>query len=93
MRKSDFCICNKKKGADQLLSTFVSLHIFYSPSTSYIPNFKPLAIFCGCTARFVSDMVGDLGDRFSHGTAQLISIASLLENIWKHCQAFLNKNL
>ena len=26
----------------------------YDPSTSQIQNFKPLAIFCGCTAGFVS---------------------------------------
>ena len=29
-------------------------------------NFKPLAIFCGCTARFVWDLVGNPEDRFSH---------------------------
>ena len=34
-------------------------------------NFKPLAIFDGCTAWFVSDMVGNPEDRFSHDTAQL----------------------
>ena len=27
-------------------------------------NFKPLAIFCGCTAKFVSDLVGIPKDRF-----------------------------
>ena len=27
------------------------------PSTTYIRNFKPLDIFCGCTVRFVSDLV------------------------------------
>ena len=27
---------------------------------------KPLAIFCVCTARFVSDLVGNPDDRFSH---------------------------
>ena len=33
----------------------------------------PLAIFCGCTARFVSDLVRNREDRFSHDTAQFIS--------------------
>ena len=28
-------------------------------------NFKPPAIFCGCTARFVSDLVRNPEDRFS----------------------------
>ena len=31
--------------------------------------FKPLAILCGCTARFVSDLVGNPEDRFSHNEA------------------------
>ena len=33
----------------------------------------PLAIFCGCTARFVLDLVGNPEDRFSDVAAQLIS--------------------
>ena len=32
----------------------------------------PLAILCGCRARFVSDMVGNPEDRFSHTEAQMI---------------------
>ena len=35
-----------------------SLHGYYSPSSSFIRNFKLLAIFCDCTARFGSDLVG-----------------------------------
>ena len=35
-------------------------------------NFKHLAIFCDCTARFVSDLVGNPEDRFSHNEAQII---------------------
>ena len=31
--------------------------------------FKPLAILCGCTARFLSDLVGNPEDRFSHNEA------------------------
>ena len=30
-------------------------------------------VFCGCTARFVSDLVGNPEDRFSHNKAQIIS--------------------
>ena len=40
--------------------------------TSYIRNFKPLAIFCGYTAWFVSDLVGNPDDRFSHNEAQVL---------------------
>ena len=35
-----------------------SLHRSYNSSTFYIQNFQPLTIFCGCTAQFVSDLVG-----------------------------------
>ena len=40
-------------------------------------NSKPLAIFCDCTARFVSDLVGDPEDQFSH-EAQLILLGRCL---------------
>ena len=37
-----------------------SLHRLYHLSTFFIQNFKPLAIiFCGCTTKFVSDLVGN----------------------------------
>ena len=35
-------------------------------------NFKPLTIFCGSTARFVSDLIENPKNRFSHDTALLI---------------------
>ena len=34
-------------------------------------NFKPLAIYCGSTARFVWDLVGNPEDRFSHNEAHI----------------------
>ena len=34
-------------------------------------NLKPLAIFCSCTAWFVSDQVGNPEDRFSHNEAHI----------------------
>ena len=36
-----------------------------------IPKFNPLAIVCGCTARFVSDLDGNPEDRFSRVAAPL----------------------
>ena len=35
-----------------------------------IRNLKPLAIFCCCTAWFVSDLVGNSEDRFSNDAAR-----------------------
>ena len=34
-------------------------------------SFKALAIFCGCTAWFVSDLVSNPKDRFSQDTAHI----------------------
>ena len=33
--------------------------------------FKPLTTFCGCTDQFVSDLVGNPEDRFSHDEAHI----------------------
>ena len=69
MRKPTFGIC-ENKDADQLRSNreadqrlcFHSCNPFTVQSNNFtflIQNFKPLAIFCSCTAWFVSDQVGN----------------------------------
>ena len=65
MRKSYFCIC-ENKDADQLCSNCAAdLRLCFRYIDSTIPlipkfrNFKPLTIFCGCTARFMLDLVGN----------------------------------
>ena len=77
MRKPAFCIC-QNKDADQLCGNHTAdqrLCFRYIDSTiPLLPkskNSKPLAIFCGCTARFVLDLVGNPEDRFSHNEAQI----------------------
>ena len=62
MRKPDFCIC-ENKGADQLCGNRTTYQRLYFP---YTDSAIPLSIFCGCTAWFVSDLVGNPEDRFSH---------------------------
>ena len=47
--------------------------VYYHSSTSVIRNFKPLAIVCGCTACFVSDLVGNPEDMFSHNAAHILA--------------------
>ena len=72
MRKPAFCIC-ENKGADQLWCNYAAdqhLCFRYKDRTISL-NFKPLAIFHGCTALFVSDMVENTEDRFSHERAQI----------------------
>ena len=73
MSKSDFCICKKNKdyAADQRLCFRYSDNTI--PLLPKSENFKPLAIFCGCTARVVSDLVRNPEDRFSQNEAQEIS--------------------
>ena len=51
--KTCFFIC-KKEGADQQHGNRTAAMRLYF---DYIENFKPLAIFCGCTAGFVLDLV------------------------------------
>ena len=77
MRKPDFCIC-KNKDADQLRGNREAdqrLCFRYIDSTipllSKSEIFQSQAIFCGRTARFVSDLVGNPEDRFSHNEAHL----------------------
>ena len=66
MRKPNFCL-GENKGADQLSYTDSTI-----PPTTYIQNFKIRALFCDCTGRFVSDLVGNSKDRFSRDAAHII---------------------
>ena len=77
MRKTAFFIC-ETKDADQLRSNCAAdqcLCFRYTQSTMPLLPIseisKPLAIFYGCTARFVSDLVGHPEDGFSHNEAHL----------------------
>ena len=72
MWKPTFCIC-ENKDADQLRGDReADQRLCFRYIDSTIPlHSKPLAIFCGCTARFVSDLVGNPEDRFSHNKAQI----------------------
>ena len=74
MRKPEF-LPVQKQGADQLHNYCEADHCLCFPFTdSTIPllsreNFKPLAIFCACTAQLVLDLVGNPKTRFSHVAA------------------------
>ena len=49
----------ENKGADQLRKADHRLTFRYTDSTiPLLSNFRPLTIFCDCTARFVPDLVG-----------------------------------
>ena len=81
MRKSALCIC-ENKDADQLRGNReADQRLCFRYTDSTIPllpkskNFKSLTIFCGCTARIVSDQVENSVDRFSQNEAQLVYMA------------------
>ena len=70
--KTGFCIC-EIKDADQLRGNRkADQRLCFRYTDSTIPLLRnPLAIFCGCTARFVTDLVGNPEDRFSHNEAHI----------------------
>ena len=76
MRKPAFCI-SENKDADQLRGNRKSdqrLCFRYIDSTiPLLPKYKisSLYIFCGCTVRFVWDLVGNPEDRFSQNEAHM----------------------
>ena len=79
MRKQAFCIC-ENKDADQLCGDREADQRFcfrYTDGTiPLLPNPKfqaSIAIFCDCTAQFVSGLVGNPEDWFSHNEAQILS--------------------
>ena len=83
MRKTTFCICENKDAdqlrgkheADQRLKfRYVDSTHMYDPSTFQNRNFMPQGIFCSCTAWFVSDLVRNPEDRFSHNEAQVMVV-------------------
>ena len=68
MRKPAFCIC-ENKDADQLRGNReADQRLCFRYVDSTIPL---LPIFCGCTARFVLDLVGNTEDRFSQNEAHI----------------------
>ena len=76
-KKPAFCICENKE-ADQLRGNREAdqrLCFRYVDSTipliPKIRNFESLAVLCGSIAWFVSDLVGNPEDRFSHNEAHL----------------------
>ena len=78
MRKPAFSKC-ENKDADQLrINREADQRLWFRYTDSTIPllptsGIKPLATFCGCTDRFVSDLVGNPEDWFSQNEAQFIT--------------------
>ena len=78
MRKPASCLC-ENKDADQLRGNREAdqrLCFRHTDSTIPLRSQSEISSFCGCTARFVSDMVGNTEDRFSHNDAHILSSKS-----------------
>ena len=75
MRKTSFCICENKDADQRHCFRYINSTIPLLP-INYKRSFKPLAIFCGCIARFVSELVENPEDQFSHNTASMIPLFS-----------------
>ena len=73
MRKPDFCIC-ENKGADQLsCNCAADQRLCFCYIDSAIPVLHKSEISShGCTAWFVSDLVGNTEDRFSYNAAHML---------------------
>ena len=79
VRKTAFCICENNadklhgnREADQCLCFRYTDSTIPLLSKSEMPSLdRYLTVFCGCTARFVSDLVGKPEDRFSHNKAHI----------------------
>ena len=65
----------ENKGADQFCGNREAgqRRCFRYTDSSFIRNFKLLAIFCDCTGRFVSDLVGNPNCWFSDAQAHMFS--------------------
>ena len=80
MRKPDFVYAKYKTQIScavtaQLISGFCFRYTDSTiPLLSEFKNFKPLAIYSDCTARFVSDLVGNPEDRFSHNEVHILLV-------------------
>ena len=74
MRKTDICICKNKDvlccNCNRIADCFRYLESKDNSSSTYIQNFKLLAFLCDFTGWFVSELVRNPYERFSHYPAQ-----------------------
>ena len=77
MRKPAFCICENKDSDTLRCNPEADQRLCFRYIASTIPLlpkseiFKPLAIFCDCSARFLSDQVRNPEDWFSHNEVHM----------------------
>ena len=79
MRKTVLAICEQQSCRSACASAQSDQHLccslprYCNRSSFYMRNLKPPPSFCSCAGRFVSYLVGNPEDRFSHDEAHLSS--------------------
>ena len=74
MRKPVFAYAKTKAQITcAVTARLVSAFVFAAKIMQSLFFLKSLVIFCGCTAKSVSDLAGHPGDRFSRDAAQSMS--------------------
>ena len=74
MRKPTICVCQSKRrrpASCVVTAKLISAFVFATKIVQLLFFLNLLAIFCGCTGRFVMDLGGNLEDRFSHVTTHI----------------------
>ena len=72
MRKTVFAYAKTKAQIScAVTAQLISAFVFATKIVQPLYFLNTLATFCGCSARFVSDLVGNPEDRFSHGASQM----------------------
>ena len=81
MKNLAFCICRNKGTDQQRGNCTADQRLCFRHIDSTSPQHPtPLAIFCGCAVQFVSDLVRNSEDRFSHDAASMIQPCLLIQN-------------
>ena len=71
--KTCFLHMQKQRFRSAALNRAADQRLCFGYIDSNIPSLHKSDIFCGCTAMFLSDLVGNQEDRFSHDTAHICS--------------------
>ena len=93
MRKPDCCMCENKDADQRRGDREADQRLCFRYMDSTIPLLSKSEIFCGCTARFVSDLVRNPEDRFSHNEANMIHDIIIILATKRNASSKMLKNL
>ena len=79
------CFLHMRKQRRRSVALLISAYVFATNIVQILDFLKPLVILRGCTAGFVSDLVGNTEDRFSSDVALLLADEYLHFVCWGGC--------